>query len=146
MKNILVAIDFEPQARLLIDYALTLSEKFSAKLWIVHIAAPNPDFVGYEAGPQYLRDMRAEELREEHQHLRNLGLLAQERGIEAEALLIQGPTVKMILEEAQKLAADLIVVGAHDHSFLHTAFTGNTALSLFKKTKIPLLAIPLADD
>ena len=40
--------------------------KFGSKIWLVHIAAPDPDFVGYEVGPQYIRDHRADELKKEH--------------------------------------------------------------------------------
>jgi len=62
MKNILVTIDFDVQTTLLIDSAYKLANAFDSKIWLVHIAAPNPDFAGYEVGPQYIRDSRAHEL------------------------------------------------------------------------------------
>ena len=31
---------------------------------------PEPDFVGYEVGPQYISDMREIELKEEHKQLK----------------------------------------------------------------------------
>ncbi len=61
MKNILVTIDFNKNEELLIDKAFQLAESFNSKLWLMHIAAPDPDFVGYEVGPQYIRDSRATE-------------------------------------------------------------------------------------
>lgn len=145
MENIFVAVDFKKKSTVLIDYAATLAEKFASKVWIVHIAAPEPDFVGYTPGPQYIRDSRAEELREEHRVLQDLSAVLDDMGIESEALLIQGPTVEMILEEADKLHADLIICGNHHHSFLHNAFIGSTANELFRKSKIPFLAIPVSD-
>ena len=69
MKNILVAIDFKGNEKLLIDKAYEFAKAFEAKIWLLHIAAPNPDYVGYEAGPQYIRDNRATELKEEHKLL-----------------------------------------------------------------------------
>ena len=51
MKNILVTIDFKRNDQLLIDKAFQLAESFDSKLWLIHIAAPDPDFVGYEVGP-----------------------------------------------------------------------------------------------
>lgn len=71
MKNILVTIDFDVKTTLLIDNAYKLANAFGSKVWLVHIAAPDPDFVGYEIGPQYIRDNRAYELREEHRQLQN---------------------------------------------------------------------------
>ena len=49
-----------------------MAEKFGSKLWLVHIAAPDPDFVGYGTGPIYIRDSRAKELKEEHQQLMHI--------------------------------------------------------------------------
>lgn len=72
IKNILVAIDFNETVGELLSYAEALAIKFDAKIWVLHVAAPNPDFVGYEPGPQYIRDFKADELREEHRSLQNI--------------------------------------------------------------------------
>ena len=69
MKNILVTIDFDKSEALLLDKAVQMAEAFGSKLWLMHIAAPDPDFVGYDVGPQYIRDSRAEDLRQEHRKL-----------------------------------------------------------------------------
>ena len=62
MKNILVTVNFEEkETNLLIAKAVELAEKFGSKIWLIHIAAPDPEFVGYEVGPQYIRDHRADE-------------------------------------------------------------------------------------
>lgn len=143
MKNILVAIDFDERTYELVNYAAEFAKKFGAKIWIVHIAAPEPDFVGYSVGPEYIRDSRASELRSEHKNLHLLVDKLHQEGVEAEGLLVSGSTVKMILDEAKKLHADLIITGSHDHSFLYNAFVGNTSLELFKKSAIPLLTVPL---
>ena len=143
MNNIFLALDFEEKALLLIEHAVNLGKCFRAKIWIVHIAAPEPDFVGFEVGPQYIRDKRAEELRAEHRYLQAAAKELVKQGVEAEALLIQGPTVEMILEEAEKLQADIIVLGSHDHGFLHNALYGNTAKRLVNQSKIPLYIVPI---
>lgn len=143
MKNILVAVDFDGQTQKLIDYASAMAEKFGARLWIVHIAAPDPDFVGYEPGPQYIRDIRAEDLRDEHVFLQKEAERLRGKGMATEALLVQGSTVDSILDEAKRLEIDLLIVGSHEHSFLYNAFAENTAMELFKKCKIPMLTLPL---
>ena len=33
-----------------------------SRVSVIHVAAPNPGFAGYEVGPQHVRDWRAEEL------------------------------------------------------------------------------------
>jgi hypothetical protein len=56
MKNISGNIDFTENESLLIDKAFEMAKSFDSKLWLMHIATADPDFVGYEVGPQYIRD------------------------------------------------------------------------------------------
>jgi len=141
-KNLLVAIDFHEQTGLLIDQAFDLARPVGAKVWIVHVSAPDPDFVGYEVGPQYIRDSRAKELREEHRLITGYVNALREKAMDAEGLLIQGPTVKVILTETQKLDIDLIIFGHHPHSPLYTAFFGSTSSELLSRVKVPVLVVP----
>lgn len=143
MKNILVALDIDNDAQKLLDQASQMAEKFGSKVWIIHIAAPDPDFVGYEAGPRFIRDNRAEELRGEHKVLQKFAADLAKRDIASEGLLIQGPTVEMILKEAAKLRADLIIIGFHEHGFLYKAFKGSTTSEVIKNSGIPLLVVPV---
>ena len=146
LKNILVAVDFNDAVGELLGYAEGLAEKFGAKVWIVHVAAPEPDFVGYDPGPQYIRDVKAKEYREEHRNLQSICDTFLSKEIEKEALLIQGSTVETVLQEAEKLKVDLLIVGTHKHSFLHNLLKESVSLELLKKSNIPLLAIPIEEE
>jgi len=143
MKNILVTIDFEDKIELLINKAYQLAEKFNSKIWLMHVAAPDPHFVGYEVGPQYIRDSRANELRKEHRLLQAYNNILKEKGCDTEGLLIQGPTIEMIIFESKKLNIDLIIAGHHEHGFFYNAFVGSTSTEIIKKSKIPVLIVPL---
>ena len=88
MKNILVTIEFEDQSDLLIEKATEIAAKYGAKVWLVHIAAPEPDFIGYGTGPQYVRDTVAQDLREEHRTLQKYADEMKNNGVEAEGLLV----------------------------------------------------------
>ena len=138
-----MAVDFDNRSNVLLDYASELSSKFDARLWIVHIAAPEPQFVGYEVGPEYIRDMRAEDLRDEHRFLQNMARGIRDKGGKAEALLIQGPTVQTLLDELNKLEADLLIVGSNQHGYIYRAFAEDTAAELQKQCPVPMLIIPL---
>lgn len=146
LKNILVAIDFNETVGDLLGYAEALALKFEAKVWVIHVAEPNPDFVGFETGPQYVRDMKADELREEHRQLQRICETFFDESVKREALLIQGSTVESVIDEAKKLHSDLLIVGTHKHSFFHDLFSENVSLELLKKAEIPLLAVPIDED
>ena len=143
MKNILASVDFKGKENLLIEKAKELGEKFSSKVWLIHVAAPDPDFVGYDAGPQFIRDNRADILREERRYLQNFAESLNQNNIESEALLIQGATVETILQKAETLQIDLIIMGHQSHGIFYEAFFGNVSESIIKKSKIPVMVIPL---
>ncbi len=143
MKNILVTIDFNKNEEPLLDKALELAKAFNSKLWVMHIAAPDPDFVGYEVGPQYIRDSRAAELKKEHKLLQDFTIKLKQKGVDSEGLLIQGATIEMVIVESKKLDVDLIITGHHEHSFLYKAFVGSVSAGILKKSKIPVLLVPL---
>jgi nucleotide-binding universal stress UspA family protein len=143
MKNILVTIDFNENEKLLLDKAFQLAESFDAKLWLMHIAAPDPDFVGYEVGPQYIRDSRASDLRKEHKLLQEYATIFKKKGVDSEGILVQGPTIEMIIEESKKLKVDLIIAGHHDHGFFYNLFVERVSAEVIKKSKIPVLIVPL---
>ena len=152
MKNILVSVDFDKKTRSLLDNALPLAEKFNSKIWILHTeipdhftAIPVPGMSDYEIGPQYNINVisRTEELKDEHKIVQGYVEELMNKGILAEELLIEEPTVKMILDEAAKINIDLIIIGSHKHSFIYNALFGDTSSDLIKKSNIPLLVIPL---
>lgn len=143
MKNILVSIDFKDSENILIDKAFELAEAFKSKIWLLHIAAPDPDFVGYDVGPQYIRDTRASEIKKEHKLLQKYSSNLIKKGVEAESLLIQGATSQMILEESKKLKVDLLIIGHHEHNLLYKTFIGSVSSNIIDKSIIPVMLIPI---
>ena len=143
MKNILVALDANDDSKILVDKAIQLAEKFDSKIWLLHVAAPEPDFVGYEPGPQFTRDERADELRREHIWIQKLADIVQSKNIPCEGLLVQGSTVAAIIEEAARLEADIIALAYHEHGFLHESWYGDNTDAIIRKSPIPVFVVPI---
>ncbi|MDJ0556062.1 MAG: universal stress protein [Microcoleaceae cyanobacterium MO_207.B10] len=142
MKNIVVAIDFSEITPAIITQAETLAQAFKSKVWLIHIAEPEPDFVGFKTGPQSKREHWAEEFRHEHQQIQDVAEQLRQKGFDAVALLLQGATVETILTEAKKLAADLIIVGSHGRSGIEKLFVGSVSEGILKDAHCPVLVIP----
>jgi nucleotide-binding universal stress UspA family protein len=142
MKNILALVDLSEVSERLVALAGTLARGTHAKLWILHIAAPDPEFVGFDAGPQVVRDTRAKELRQEHRELQALRDAMKALGTDAEALLVQGPTVDTLFMEAARLHADLLVMGSHGRGGLYKALTGSVSGSALKRSTTPIVIVP----
>ena len=143
MKNILVAVDFDSNTQPLIEQALLISEKFNSKVWLVHIAEPSPDFVGFDVGPQYIRDSKASELREEHKMIQEHAQKFTNHGLDAEGLLVQGATDEMILIETNKLNIDLVILGHKKQGMLYRMFVESTGTTIINESKVPVLIVPL---
>lgn len=143
MKNILVTVDFEEKNQLLVNTAAEIADKFGSKVWLIHVAMPDPDFVGFEVGPQYIRDSFADDLRKEHQLIQKYSRELKAKGINCEGLLIQGATVEMILQESEKLNIDLVVLGHHQHGFMYKVFVGSTDAAIISQSKVPVLVVPI---
>ena len=69
IKNILMPSDFSKASANAVGLAVQLAEATKAHLWLIHAAAPDPDFVGYEAGPDSARSQVAAHLRDQHRSL-----------------------------------------------------------------------------
>jgi len=142
MRSILAALDFSRVADRVIDVAASLAQAYSAQLTLIHIAAPEPDFVGYTAGPPGTRHERARELRGEHRELQEKAEALRAQGIEARALIVEGATVARLLEESRALETDAIVIGSHGHGELYRALVGSTADGVIRGAACPVVVVP----
>jgi nucleotide-binding universal stress UspA family protein len=146
MKRIIAAIDFSTITPRVLRMAKDMALGLGAKLWVIHAAAPDPDFVGFKTGPQYIRDHRADQLRKEHADLLALAEAMRGEGIDCDALLVQGPTAETILSETERLDAELIILGSHGHGALHRALLGSVSEQVMRESKIPVLIVPSIED
>ncbi|MGI9590664.1 MAG: universal stress protein [Myxococcota bacterium] len=142
MKKLLAALDFSDVTDRVVEEAAALAQAFGAELTLIHVAAPDPDFVGYEAGPDTVRETRAGELRGEHRRLQQIADGLRERGIPSKALLIQGPTIEKILDEATHVGASTIVIGSHGHGALRRVLLGSVSEGVVRGAACPVYVVP----
>ena len=142
MKQIIAALDLSPVSDEVLNRAASIARAFSARLVLLHIAAPDPDFIGFDVGPQSVRDARANELRDEHRTFQQLAKELCDSGVNAEAGLVQGPTVDTILQQVDRQKADLLVMGSHGHGAVYRALLGSVSEGVLHRATIPVLVVP----
>ena len=143
MKNILIGIDFNEKTGVLIEKAMEVAKRYDAKLWLLHVTSPPPEYVGFDATPHYVRDECDGILEHEKNVLQKEAEEITQKGVKAEGILIEGATIDTIVAEANKLEVDLIICGHQEHNFMYNMLFGSVSSSLVKKSKIPVLVIPL---
>ena len=95
--SLLVALDFSSVS----DDQLEIVGRLAApnrEIYLLHVAEPNPDFIGFEAGPEEVRDQVAREFHQEHEQIQSMAVRLRDVGHEVSALLVQGPTISFSIE------------------------------------------------
>lgn len=144
--NILVAVDLSPASAKVVEAARGVADLTGATIYVLHVAEPEPDLVGYDTSPTMVRAQVAEELHEEHREVQALAEQLRDEGLDATALLIRGPTVATTLKEADSLDAGMIIIGSHGHGAVYDVLVGSYSAGIIRKSKIPVLVVPVKED
>lgn len=142
MNTILVPVDFSDVTHRVLDTARSMSRAFSARLVLLHVSEPEPDFIGFEPGPMAVRTAVAHDFRKEHQKLEELSAMVAVDGFQVLALHVQGPLVEKILDEAEKHHADAIVMGSHGHGALFEFLVGSVTSGVLRAARAPVVVVP----
>jgi nucleotide-binding universal stress UspA family protein len=142
MNTILVPVDFSDVTERVISTARTYAQALGARVVLLHVVDPEPEFVGFEPGPITVRAAVAHDLRAEHHRLEELKRRNETPEVEMSALQIQGPIIAKILEQAAEKNAELIVVGSHGHGALYHLLVGSVTAGVLKGATCPVLIVP----
>ena len=142
MKTILALVDFSDITERVVSTAADTAKAFAATLYLVHVAAPDPEFIGYDVGPQTVRKSVADQFSKEHRAFQAMEARLKGEGVVVHALLVQGPTLEKIFQEIKRLSVDLVVMGSHGHSSLHNLLVGSVTEGVLRQSPCPVLVVP----
>ena len=141
--NILAAVDFSAFTLPIVETVERIATAVpETRIWLLHVAEPDPSFVGYDAGPAVVRDQVAAEYREERQRLQALADRLRRSGVDVSALVVQGAIADTILAEADALDVQLIVMGSHGYGTLAELIVGGVSKVVLRKSACPVLIVP----
>ncbi|RJP57386.1 MAG: universal stress protein [Ignavibacteriales bacterium] len=143
MRRILVPIDFSDATKKIIEQAIKYAKSLGGEIRLLHVAAPEPEFIGDEVGPKVLRDQKAKRLRDQHKKIQKLAGNIEKEGIKTTPLLVQGVTVDEIIKESKKFNASIIIMGSHGHGAMYNLLMGSVIEGVIRTSKIPVLVIPV---
>lgn len=159
IQTILYATDLEPGAPQVFRYALSLAQKYAARIAILHVVEPLSTFA-QSLVEQYISHQQTEQL---HQEGRNQLKQELEKRLEqlcSEELasdpqgrsrvsridVLEGQPALVIVEQADRLKADLIVLGTHRHTAVGEALLGSTAHKVVHRTECPTLLVRIPES
>ncbi len=155
--TILYAIDLSSHNTKVFQHAAGLAQGFGAKIHIIHALEPIGDFA-HSMLDNYVPPQEQERLQKEsytaiHSKLKTRleQLCKDELHVELNQLvagiqLLEGRPSQVILEEAKRVGADLIVLGSHTHSALDEMLIGSVARKVTQNANVPVLLVPMREQ
>ncbi len=140
--KLLVCVDLSESTEIIVKKIEEITKELPAKVWLLHNAVPEPDFVEFKVDPQAARESLAKKFHLEHRQIQELANRMREAGVDTTALLVHGTTVETILEEASDLEADMIVVGTHGRGAMYQLLMGSVSEAVLHKSRLPVLLVP----
>ena len=140
--TILVAMDLSVVSRRALDVVQRTFPREGLRVVILHVAEPEPEFVGWTAGPDAVRDQVARGFRQERRAIEDMAAALRQAGIDAIGLTVQGAIVATVVAEAERLGADLVAVGSHSHGPAYDLAVGSVSAGIIRKSAVPVLVVP----
>lgn len=141
--NILVPVDFSPQAEYAFTYATRLAERFGAKLALLYVVDDSFVTGGWSSEiyvpnvPELMENLIADADR----RLATLKASAAALGLTAETAVIRGRPAHAIVAHAKNGGFDLIVMGTHGRTGVSHVVMGSVAERVLRKAPCPVLTV-----
>ena len=147
MKRIVALADFSDVTSDLVNLAGRMARDTGAELVLLHVAMPDADIVNGKDREDRSREGIAGELKRRHHELQVLQLVLNKLGVNVLPLLVRsdsprGNPVPKIVEELDRLAPDLVVMGSHGHGRLYELLVGSVTAAVVRRARRPIRLVP----
>ena len=142
MKTFLVPIDFSAVSEEIIATAVTFARAFDGKVVLLHTVQSQVISSDYALPLEALHEAMLVEEKSATDKLARYAEIFHSADMAVETIVRQGPPVTAILEVADKLSADFIIMGSHGHGRLYDLLVGSTASGVIKGTKCGVIIMP----
>jgi nucleotide-binding universal stress UspA family protein len=158
IKTILYATDLGPSGPEVVNHAVGLARRFDARIHAIHVTEPMSRFSNTLV-EKYLpkdsvnkfREQALEEARRELEERardyfrKHLFADTDAEHLFADIRVVEGSPATSILKEAERIDADLIVLGDRGYSPLNELLIGSVAHKVMMTAKTPVLLVPISD-
>ncbi|WP_411826721.1 universal stress protein [Luteolibacter sp. AS25] len=148
MKKILAAVDFSNATDGVVATASGMARAYGAELHLLHVIEPEPTYTAYGFTPEEfpaIQTFQSEIRNRAKKTLENTAAKAAGSGVDPIIHLGDGSPLHVLLEKAEELGVDLVVLGSHGHGIVASLLLGSVAEGMIRKAKYPTLVIPAGE-
>lgn len=141
--KLIAAVDFESGTDTALKFAAGLGRRLRAEVSLVHVVEPPyaSSFLGTAMDKANFTGLLTGMLRRSDESLRKAAIEAGMDG--AERVAVEGDRpADVILQEARRRDADLIICASHNRGALGRFFVGSTTERLVRMSELPVLVVP----
>ena len=148
IETILVATDFSPDSERALETAVEYARRFDAEVVLLHayhvdIPLASPNLMGGVALPPGL----FEQMREQAQkRLEELAQTVRSSGVRVRGVAVAEPASFAVVAEAERLPADLVVIGTRGNTGLKHVLLGSVAERVVRMSPCPVLTVKAQAD
>lgn len=138
LERILVPVDFSDCSLDALEYAVVVAQQAKASLTLLHVLEPVSYGLDFTLGQSRTRHSEVESWTK---RLEELASSLRVIHISVESRLRGGHPADSILDAAQTLPCDLIVMGTHGRRGISHAISGSVAEAVLRKARCPVLTV-----
>jgi nucleotide-binding universal stress UspA family protein len=140
IRRILVPVDFSESAAKVLEWAAHLAREHQSRIVLLNVYHLPVEFQQLEGAylpPDFWSNVKSEA----EQQIGRYQAMLRGRGLDVESVVREGYPATVILDEAESLEADLIVIGTHGHTGLKHLLLGSIAERVVQKATCPVLTV-----
>ncbi len=141
MKTILVPIDFSPVSTRIVAAGAELARGLGGRIVLLHVVPP-PVLTDSDFGTQLTSEYTAQASVAADRRLEALRRRLERAEVPVAVRRTAGYPGPAILEAADEVRADFIVLGSHGHGAFYELVVGGTASRVLKRARCPVLVVP----
>ena len=148
-KHILVPLDGSPTGALALKEAASLAKLCGATLHLLHIVDSMQHITGFEPPMVHITDVRPRFMQAGQDVLDEACQKLAEHGVAVTPLLLENPgarVAELIVDNAQRLGVDLIVMGTHGRRGVNRLLLGSDAEQTVRLAGVPVLLVRAREE
>lgn len=146
MKTILAPIDFSKVSNAVVNEACDLARALEGRVVLLAVIQPPVVVTEYAVMIDNIAELTAAGEKNAARQLEALEEKVKSEFVNVESVQVVGAPVANILDQAEKLEANYIVMGSHGHTAFYDLLVGSTTHGVLMRAKCPVVIVPAARE